>query len=70
MQVFAEFNLYFKRQWMQKVTAAGFSVYGEDDRTNNFVESFNSKLKRKIRTNPSIYAFLGNCKTFANVCKF
>lgn len=52
--IFLEFNGYFVKQWLNSMKSQSALEY----RTNNIVESFNSKLKRKIRRNPSCYTFL------------
>lgn len=56
---FSEFNRYFVTYWIKKITPAGFSVYGRRHRTNNLLESFNAKLKRRMRRNPRFFLFLG-----------
>ena len=40
-----KFKRYFQRQWMQRVTAEGFTVFYQRRATNNEVESFYGKLK-------------------------
>lgn len=51
---FAMFNKYYLRTWLGNVK----SYKLKDHRTNNYAESFNAKLKRKIQKNPSTYMFL------------
>lgn len=53
-QKFLAFNEYFRSTWMTKLRS-----YSEETmRTNNITESFNAKLKRKIKRNPSTFSFL------------
>lgn len=56
--VFTEFVAYFMRQWMRTVTPASFCVFQKTFRTNNLVESHNSKLSKKISPNGSFYKFI------------
>ncbi|KAJ8665880.1 hypothetical protein QAD02_007542 [Eretmocerus hayati] len=49
---FDRFIKYFNDEYMKVVTAKGFSVYGENDKTNNKIESFNSYLLRLIGKKP------------------
>jgi MULE transposase domain len=55
---FVEFNTYFDSYWMKTVGAEGFCVSDLNHRTNNFTEAYNSKVKRSIFRNPSLYVFL------------
>jgi hypothetical protein len=57
---FDAFNTYYRRTWLKKFTFSSFCVGNEDHRTNNYTESFNAKMKTKIKRNPSMYSFLGN----------
>lgn len=50
---------YFHKQWMKTVGARIFSVYGEIDRTNNYSESNNSRLRQIIGKEPPCWKFLG-----------
>lgn len=51
---FLAFNKYFYSNWFK-----GLQSYDiNDHRTNNYAESFNAKLKRKIQKNPSTFMFL------------
>ena len=40
-----KFKRYFQRQWMQRVTPKGFTVFYQPRATNNGVEYFHIKLK-------------------------
>ena len=61
-QVFEElhplFN-YFERYWMRVIGPEGFSVYGINHRTNNFVESFHASLLGYLGVHPSLWTFYG-----------
>lgn len=48
------FNKYFVKTWLKNLK----SYKLKDHRTNNYAESFNAKLKRKIQKNPSTFMFL------------
>lgn len=49
------FTQYLQRQWAN----AGISVHGEDQRTNNAVESFHYRLLRSLgRQHPNIWVFV------------
>ncbi|OXU17062.1 hypothetical protein TSAR_006875, partial [Trichomalopsis sarcophagae] len=48
-------NVYFEKEWMQKVTAKVFSVYNLVDRTNNHLESYHRTLNFLLRTKPTTY---------------
>lgn len=54
------FNKYYHKTWVNKFSFSAISVSDEIHRTNNFVESYNCKIKKVIKKNPSIYSFLGN----------
>lgn len=56
--IFAGFNQYFNKYWMNSIKPVGFCVGHLTHRTNNYVESFNAKMKRKIHVNPSAFSFL------------
>jgi len=51
---------YVRQYWLTTVRPSGFSVYGVNIRTNNFVESFHSMLKSTIGTHPPVWSFYGN----------
>lgn len=55
---FAGFVKYFERFWMRIETPASFCVFMKVSRTNNLVESHNSKLRRKIEPNGNFYKFI------------
>ncbi|KAF0720933.1 RING-type domain-containing protein, partial [Aphis craccivora] len=48
---------YVRQYWLTTVLPSGFSVYGVNIRTNNFVESFHSMLKSTIGIHPPIWSF-------------
>jgi hypothetical protein len=52
---FGKLNLYFVKQWHGKYR---YNIHGEQYRTNNYAEAYNSKIKRIIPRNPSTYTFL------------
>ena len=39
---------YFEPQWVDKIGAKNFSVFNQEDRTNNKAENFHSQLKIEI----------------------
>lgn len=51
---------YVRQYWLTTVRPSGFSVYGVNIRTNNFVESFHSMLKSTIGIHPPVWSFYGN----------
>lgn len=66
MEIFDQFNKYFIAYWMKSVGPNGFCVGNLKHRTNNSVESFNAKLKRKLQKNPSAYSFLRQYYSFVH----
>lgn len=52
------FLKYFKREWMTIVTPEGFSVYGTNDKTNNWLESYHSRINEVVGKNVSWQTFL------------
>ncbi|KAF0704229.1 RING-type domain-containing protein, partial [Aphis craccivora] len=48
---------YVRQYWLTTVRPSGFSVYGVNIRTNNFVESFHSMLKSTIGIHLPIWSF-------------
>ncbi|XP_050064589.1 uncharacterized protein LOC126553475 [Aphis gossypii] len=48
---------YVRQYWLTTVRPSGFSVYGVNIRTNNFVESFHSMLKSTIGIHPPVWSF-------------
>lgn len=52
---------YFNRYWLNIVTAAHLSVHEFNHGTNNFCESYHSRLKSTIRIHrPAIWSFMGH----------
>ena len=56
---FKKFNIYFVNTWVKKFKSTTFCVSNERNKTNNYTESYNAKIKKFIQKNPSIYTFLG-----------
>lgn len=50
---------YFEEFWMGSVTPAGFSVYGCNVRTNNYLESFHNTIQTTIGRHPPLWTFYG-----------
>lgn len=55
---FADFVDYFETQWIRKETALSFCVFKKISRTNNLVESHNSRLGSKIHRNGNFLSLL------------
>ena len=49
---------YFQKEWIQRVGPKTFSMYLENDRTNNYVESYHQSLNQTIRAKPSCRVFI------------
>lgn len=55
------FYRYFETQWMGRVGARSFSVFGQKERTNNCQENFHRQLNSAMgRPHPNVWKFLGN----------
>jgi hypothetical protein len=61
---FENFNNYFSKTWKNKFSFSTLCISKEKHKTNNFLESFNSKVKKIISKNPSIYTFLSKYNFF------
>ena len=57
--IFEEFFVYYESQWILTVTPKYFSIHGEINRTNNFLESFHSLLKSIFGKRPLIELWIG-----------
>ena len=57
-QHFDEFNKYFANTWKNKFSFSSLCISNEIHKTNNYIESYNAKIKRIIQRNPSMYNFL------------
>ena len=64
---FSFFNKYFTKTWKNKYSFSSLSVSNEVHRTNNFIESYNAKIKKIIFRNPSIYSFLSKKHYFTYI---
>lgn len=53
-----EFLSYFEKQWLEKEGPTNISVYGRLHRTNNLVESHNSRLRAILPPSGNLYKFL------------
>lgn len=51
-------NNYIFGFWIEKIGPERFSVFGEEHRTNNILESFHSTLLRQMGTHHNIWDFL------------
>jgi len=66
MQYFDDMFNYIQHYWIDTVGPVGFSVYGLNIRTNNYVESFHSMLKTTIGQHPPVWTFYGKfCEIFS-----
>lgn len=59
---FKIFNSYFLTIWVKKFSYKTFCISNERNKTNNYTESYNAKIKKFIKKNPSVYGFLGKSK--------
>lgn len=57
---FLPFNNYFKKFWIKDITPSVWCVSTRKNRTNNVIEGYNNKLKKKIQRNPNVYSFLNS----------
>lgn len=53
---------YFNNYWINTISPEGFSVFGRNHRTNNFVESFHSSLLGFFGVHPPLWKFYGKYK--------
>lgn len=51
---------YIQNFWLNIIHPDGFSVFGLNIRTNNFIESFHSMLKASIGQHPPVWTFWGD----------
>lgn len=51
-------NNYIRGYWIEQIGPEKFSVFGEDHRTNNYLESFHSTLLVQMGPHPNIWNFL------------
>lgn len=56
---FEAFLNYFEMFWLNTVTPEIFSVYGLENRTNNYIESYHRKLNQVMGPHPTIWQFSG-----------
>jgi len=62
--------VYFKRQWLEKISPSVWSLYGRQVTTNNFSEGFNNKLKNRFgRRKHHIATFLIKMKIILSELK-
>ena len=62
--IFQPFFDYYKKEWLQIIKPACFSVFKRAHRTNNFSESSNKILNNGISKGPMPSTFLGRFLTF------
>ncbi|XP_034946486.1 uncharacterized protein [Chelonus insularis] len=55
------------RQWIQRTRPENFSVYGANNRTNNFCESHYRILNKRFVRHPSIWKFTDHLKRWLKV---
>ncbi len=56
---------YFTHYWMGSVTPKHFSVFNFEHSTNNFCESFHSRLKARVKSHhPSVWTFMSHLNNF------
>jgi len=58
---------YFQNYWMNTIGPHGFSVYGVNIRTNNYIESFHSTIQTTIGRHPPIWTFYGTQTRNCNI---
>lgn len=51
------FGGYFTTQWLKRVKPEIWCVFGEEDRTNNYMESLNSVTAELLGIHPPTYKF-------------
>lgn len=49
---------YVESYWLLQIGPGFISVFGEDYRTNNYLESFHATLLRQMQRHPNIWDFL------------
>ncbi|XP_057329248.1 uncharacterized protein LOC130671115 isoform X2 [Microplitis mediator] len=54
---FQTFLTYYKSYWINNIKPENFTIYNILNRTNNFVESYNRRLKDKFGIHPRIWQF-------------
>ncbi|KAL5244004.1 hypothetical protein ACI65C_011414 [Semiaphis heraclei] len=57
LDLVAEFLNYVRNYWINIIRPEGFTVYGLNIRTNNYVESFHSMLGSTIGRHPPVWTF-------------
>lgn len=55
----SELFRYFQNFWIDLIGPTGFSVFGLNIRTNNYVESFHSVIRTTIGRHPPLWTFYG-----------
>lgn len=60
---FNQFTKYFQDQWMIREGPSSISVFLQSHRSNNLLESYNSRLRRKLPTSGSFYKFIEFLRT-------
>jgi len=53
---------YVQNYWLDTIGPVGFSVYGYNIRTNNYLESFHSMIQTTIGQHPPLWTFYGKLK--------
>lgn len=53
------FLTYYETYWMGTVKPESYSVYGLSRRTNNLLESYNSRLGHRLEARPAPWDFVG-----------
>lgn len=57
-----QFLAYIEKTWLPK--ASKVSVYNCPVRTNNLVENFHSKIRRKLGSHENLWVFLGKISSY------
>ncbi|XP_028175939.1 uncharacterized protein LOC114364133 [Ostrinia furnacalis] len=55
---FTKFNDYFTKQWLTLITQEIFSCYNQSFRTNNSVEGWHGRLRKRFPLRPQIFHFI------------
>ncbi|XP_066585545.1 uncharacterized protein [Prorops nasuta] len=55
---FENYFSYYEKFWIKEIKPANFSVYKLENRTNNFSESYNSRLNKHLGKRPDINSFI------------
>ncbi|XP_030745753.1 uncharacterized protein LOC115874674 [Sitophilus oryzae] len=65
--IFREFHNYVRRQWIQRDTPGHFSVFRQQHRTNNVMESYHRRLNSRLVRHPGIWDLMENLIEIQNI---